>query len=123
MYLPSLVHEGDNLKERFGLTRVAISAGRTHPNSKLNGFLDVQIAVEGQLDNDDEGGNRRLQGLGAGDGLRHRRVCLVRARETERASKATRPGTLFNAVCKEGPTATVVNCLLCLLYTSDAADE
>eukprot|EP00750_Incisomonas_marina_P009498 INCI16025.1.p1 GENE.INCI16025.1~~INCI16025.1.p1 ORF type:complete len:655 (+),score=83.63 INCI16025.1:203-2167(+) len=49
VYLPSLVHEGENLKARFGLTRVTISAGRTHPNSKLNGFLDVQIAVDSQL--------------------------------------------------------------------------
>jgi len=53
VYLPSLLHDEEDHKARFGLTRVTISAGRTHPNSKLNGFLDVQISVEAQLDLND----------------------------------------------------------------------
>jgi hypothetical protein len=49
VYLPSLVQEmSDDLRARFGLTKVTISAGRALPNSKLNGFLEVQIVVDAQ---------------------------------------------------------------------------
>jgi hypothetical protein len=53
VYLPSLANDSNDLKERFGLTKVTITPARENANSKLKGTLDTQLVVDAESDDDD----------------------------------------------------------------------